>query len=74
MGLGFIGISITFIRYTQGRYVVVPASAPFIDRAIWVGGWACLGGGFCALFAMALIVTVRAWRDLRSRRRSAGDA
>jgi hypothetical protein len=67
MGLGLAGYAITLLRYAQGRYVVVPASAPFIDRAIWVGSWICVGGGVCVLVAWALIVTVRAAHP-RSRR------
>ena len=45
MGLGLVGYAITLLRYAQGNHVVVPASAPFIDRAIWVGSFVCVGGG-----------------------------
>jgi hypothetical protein len=68
MGLSLVGQAVTIMRHTQRNYVVIPASAPFIDRAIWVVSWVCLGGGFCVLVAWSLIVLARARREWRSRR------
>jgi hypothetical protein len=66
MGLGLVGYAITILRHAQGNHVVVPASAPFIDRAIWVGSWVFVGGGFCVLVAWSLIVSLA--RRERARR------
>ncbi len=73
MGLSLVGIGVTTMRHTQGNYVVVPASAPFIDRAIWVASNVCLFGGVCVLVAWALTVPARARRERRSRRQHSGD-
>ena len=73
LGLGLVGIGVTIMRHAQGNYIVIPASASFIDHAIWAASWVCLSGGFCVLVVRSLIASARAWRERRSRRRHFGN-
>lgn len=45
-GLGFIGFGLTVLRYSDGHYVSVPATAPLIDQVIFALSIVCMLGSF----------------------------
>ena len=70
VGLGFIGFGVSVLRHAQGDYVVVPATAPLLDRVIWVGSFVGIFGGTAAVLiwmAMESVVQTRV-RARRQRR------
>jgi hypothetical protein len=58
-GLGFVGFGVTTLRYTQGRYVSVPATAPLIDQAIWTLTFICMGGSWVMGVVCLLVYQAR---------------
>lgn len=56
MGLGFVCLGVTVLRHSKGQHIVIPASAPLIDRVIWGLFWICLVGGWTMLFVSAIMI------------------
>jgi hypothetical protein len=68
-----VGFGVSVLRYAQGQYVIVPATAPLIDRVIWVGSYAGIFGGLAALWLWMLVESVAQTRA-RARRQHRGDS
>ena len=73
IGLGLAGFGVSVLRHAQGRYVIVPANAPLIDRVIWVGSFVGIFGGLAALLTWMLMESVVQMR-VRARRQHPGDS
>lgn len=71
MGVGFVCLGVTVLRYAKGPYVVVPVSAPLIDHVIWGLVSICMVGGFAMLLVcMAVSQTAE---EKRARREHADE-
>ena len=69
MGLGLVGFGVSELRHAQGQYVIVPASAPLLERVIWVGSFVCAFSGLAVCVVWMLVQSVR---DMRARREHPG--
>jgi hypothetical protein len=54
-GLGFVCLGVSTLRYAKGPYVSVPASAPVIDKVVWVLAQVGAAGCFVTLFAWMML-------------------
>lgn len=48
-GLGWSCFSLTALRYTNGSFISVPATAPLVDQVIWIFGIVCVVGSLFLL-------------------------
>jgi hypothetical protein len=54
-GVGLLLLGLTTLRYAKGQYIVVPASAPLIDRVMWILAIVFMCGNFALLYALAWV-------------------
>jgi hypothetical protein len=71
VGAGLVLFGVTRWR-SNGRFIVVPATATLIDLIIWALSFVGVFGGFATLYAWGIVNYVHYIQEKRGRRTDAG--